>query len=187
MDLKWDLSLLVSLLGWEFPVNMISCTANHKCFMSHLWISFSIFLHEWMFSSYSCNCDLKILALSTYLFWNKGHAQLSPDPPCIAVLGWALAEQIAFCGMLLFWGIWKGEGGIGGEVGYIFSLNRGCGFFIFVAAFHFWPLVTHSILMSFRAVSKEVKLKENEGLEQILLRSRCHKGRLLYYFPAKQR
>jgi isopenicillin N synthase-like dioxygenase len=28
-------------------------------------------------------------------------------------------------------------------------------------------------------------MHENEGLEQILLRSRCHKGRLLYYFPAQ--
>ncbi|XP_050211941.1 uncharacterized protein LOC126662090 isoform X2 [Mercurialis annua] len=35
-------------------------------------------------------------------------------------------------------------------------------------------------------VSKGMNTKKNEGLEQILLRSRCHKGRLLYYFPAKQ-
>ncbi|XP_006475731.1 uncharacterized protein LOC102623333 isoform X2 [Citrus sinensis] len=35
-------------------------------------------------------------------------------------------------------------------------------------------------------VSKGMKMKENEGLEQILLHSRCHKGRLLYYFPAQQ-
>ncbi|KAJ4823644.1 hypothetical protein Tsubulata_017939 [Turnera subulata] len=36
-------------------------------------------------------------------------------------------------------------------------------------------------------VSKGLNLSENEGLEQILGRSRCHKGRLLYYFPAEQR
>ncbi|OMO80798.1 hypothetical protein CCACVL1_12745 [Corchorus capsularis] len=35
-------------------------------------------------------------------------------------------------------------------------------------------------------VSKGVKMHEHEGLEHILLRSRCHKGRLLYYFPANQ-
>ncbi|CAK9176722.1 unnamed protein product [Ilex paraguariensis] len=36
-------------------------------------------------------------------------------------------------------------------------------------------------------VSKGMKMREDEGLQQILLRSRCHKGRLLYYFPAQQR
>ncbi|GAB4828353.1 hypothetical protein Ancab_035351 [Ancistrocladus abbreviatus] len=35
-------------------------------------------------------------------------------------------------------------------------------------------------------VSKGLKSQANEGLEQILLRSRCHKGRLLYYFPTQQ-
>ncbi|KAL6331086.1 hypothetical protein AAG906_009514 [Vitis piasezkii] len=35
-------------------------------------------------------------------------------------------------------------------------------------------------------VSRLMKIKEDEGLEQILLRSRCHKGRLLYYFPAEK-
>ncbi|KAM7509467.1 hypothetical protein LguiA_019920 [Lonicera macranthoides] len=35
-------------------------------------------------------------------------------------------------------------------------------------------------------VSKEMELSEDEGLKQILIRSRCHKGRLLYYFPAQQ-
>ncbi|WCJ29741.1 2-oxoglutarate (2OG) and Fe(II)-dependent oxygenase superfamily protein [Euphorbia peplus] len=35
-------------------------------------------------------------------------------------------------------------------------------------------------------VSKGMKQNQNEGLEQVILRSRCHKGRLLYYFPAKQ-
>ncbi|KAJ4708384.1 2-oxoglutarate (2OG) and Fe(II)-dependent oxygenase superfamily protein [Melia azedarach] len=34
-------------------------------------------------------------------------------------------------------------------------------------------------------VSKGMKMRENEGLEQILLHSRCHKGRLLYYFPTQ--
>eukprot|EP00262_Sarcandra_glabra_P008339 TRINITY_DN21786_c0_g1_i1.p1 TRINITY_DN21786_c0_g1~~TRINITY_DN21786_c0_g1_i1.p1 ORF type:complete len:397 (-),score=53.37 TRINITY_DN21786_c0_g1_i1:449-1516(-) len=34
-----------------------------------------------------------------------------------------------------------------------------------------------------RYVSKGIALSEDEGLMQILLRSRCHKGRLLYYFP----
>ncbi|KAJ9183395.1 hypothetical protein P3X46_007257 [Hevea brasiliensis] len=34
-------------------------------------------------------------------------------------------------------------------------------------------------------VSKGMEINENEGLEQILLRSRCHKGRLLYYFPVQ--
>ncbi|XP_065850085.1 uncharacterized protein [Euphorbia lathyris] len=34
-------------------------------------------------------------------------------------------------------------------------------------------------------VSKGVKLNQDEGLEQVILRSRCHKGRLLYYFPAQ--
>ncbi|KAF6172930.1 hypothetical protein GIB67_035484 [Kingdonia uniflora] len=38
-----------------------------------------------------------------------------------------------------------------------------------------------------RYVSKWMVISEDEGLEQILLRSRCHKGRLLYYFPAQQR
>ncbi|XP_059432444.1 uncharacterized protein LOC132165777 isoform X2 [Corylus avellana] len=35
-------------------------------------------------------------------------------------------------------------------------------------------------------VSKGLNMHEDQGLEQILLRSRCHKGRLLYYFPAQQ-
>ncbi|KAJ7956597.1 2-oxoglutarate (2OG) and Fe(II)-dependent oxygenase superfamily protein [Quillaja saponaria] len=35
-------------------------------------------------------------------------------------------------------------------------------------------------------VSKGLNRLEDEGLEQILLRSRCPKGRLLHYFPAKQ-
>ncbi|XVF88486.1 hypothetical protein PTKIN_Ptkin19aG0055200 [Pterospermum kingtungense] len=34
-------------------------------------------------------------------------------------------------------------------------------------------------------VSKGMGMHKDEGLEQILLRSRCHKGRLLYYFPAQ--
>uniref|UniRef100_A0A2C9U9D9 Uncharacterized protein n=1 Tax=Manihot esculenta TaxID=3983 RepID=A0A2C9U9D9_MANES len=34
--------------------------------------------------------------------------------------------------------------------------------------------------------TKGMKINENEGLEQILLRSRCHKGRLLYYFPIQR-
>ncbi|XWS17215.1 hypothetical protein CRYUN_Cryun33cG0049200 [Craigia yunnanensis] len=34
-------------------------------------------------------------------------------------------------------------------------------------------------------VSRGMKMHKNEGLEQILLHSRCHKGRLLYYFPAQ--
>ncbi|KAM2193686.1 hypothetical protein ACFX1R_027946 [Malus domestica] len=38
-----------------------------------------------------------------------------------------------------------------------------------------------------RYVSKAIKMREDEGLEQILFRSRCHKGRLLYYFPTKER
>ncbi|KAM1061894.1 hypothetical protein ACFX14_026206 [Malus domestica] len=37
-----------------------------------------------------------------------------------------------------------------------------------------------------RYVSKAIKMREDEGLEQILFRSRCHKGRLLYYFPTKE-
>ncbi|KAK2978229.1 hypothetical protein RJ640_024262, partial [Escallonia rubra] len=37
-----------------------------------------------------------------------------------------------------------------------------------------------------RYVSKEMKMHEDKGLEQMLLRSRCHKGRLLYYFPMQQ-
>ncbi|KAJ4954208.1 hypothetical protein NE237_031040 [Protea cynaroides] len=37
-----------------------------------------------------------------------------------------------------------------------------------------------------RYVSRKMKMCDSEGLEQILLRSRCHKGRLLYYFPAEQ-
>ncbi|KAG5564641.1 hypothetical protein RHGRI_000735 [Rhododendron griersonianum] len=36
------------------------------------------------------------------------------------------------------------------------------------------------------AVSRGMKMHEDEGLEQILNRSRCHKGRLLYYFPSIQ-
>ncbi|XP_021996644.1 uncharacterized protein LOC110893816 isoform X3 [Helianthus annuus] len=35
------------------------------------------------------------------------------------------------------------------------------------------------------AVSKETGMPHNEGIEQIVHRSRCHKGRLLYYFPAE--
>ncbi|XP_030552916.1 uncharacterized protein LOC115757004 isoform X2 [Rhodamnia argentea] len=34
-------------------------------------------------------------------------------------------------------------------------------------------------------VAKGMKTQSDEGLEQTLSRSRCHKGRLLYYFPAK--
>ncbi|XP_021996643.1 uncharacterized protein LOC110893816 isoform X2 [Helianthus annuus] len=34
-------------------------------------------------------------------------------------------------------------------------------------------------------VSKETGMPHNEGIEQIVHRSRCHKGRLLYYFPAE--
>ncbi|GMH20527.1 hypothetical protein Nepgr_022368 [Nepenthes gracilis] len=37
-----------------------------------------------------------------------------------------------------------------------------------------------------RYVSKGMQMPAREGLEQILLRSRCHKGRLLYYFPTQQ-
>ncbi|KAI5680605.1 hypothetical protein M9H77_01832 [Catharanthus roseus] len=36
-----------------------------------------------------------------------------------------------------------------------------------------------------RYALKGMKVFENEGLERILHRSRCHKGRLLYYFPAE--
>ncbi|KAJ0031017.1 hypothetical protein Pint_13122 [Pistacia integerrima] len=36
------------------------------------------------------------------------------------------------------------------------------------------------------SLSKGMKMHVDEGLEQILLRSRCHKGRLLYYFPAQE-
>lgn len=32
-------------------------------------------------------------------------------------------------------------------------------------------------------VSKGMEVDQNESLKQILIRSRCHKGRLLYYFP----
>ncbi|RDX77907.1 hypothetical protein CR513_41893, partial [Mucuna pruriens] len=35
-------------------------------------------------------------------------------------------------------------------------------------------------------VSKGMKIHKDEGLESILRRSRCHKGRLLYYFPSQQ-
>ncbi|KAL9296094.1 hypothetical protein ACSQ67_021990 [Phaseolus vulgaris] len=35
-------------------------------------------------------------------------------------------------------------------------------------------------------VSKGMKTHKDEGLESILRRSRCHKGRLLYYFPSQQ-
>ncbi|KAL2329329.1 hypothetical protein Fmac_022756 [Flemingia macrophylla] len=35
-------------------------------------------------------------------------------------------------------------------------------------------------------VSKGMKIHKDEGLESILCRSRCHKGRLLYYFPSQQ-
>ncbi|KAL8102367.1 uncharacterized protein LOC141677078 [Apium graveolens] len=37
-----------------------------------------------------------------------------------------------------------------------------------------------------RYVSKGIMLHMGEGLEQTLIRSRCHKGRLLYYFPAER-
>ncbi|XP_052183170.1 uncharacterized protein LOC127795490 isoform X12 [Diospyros lotus] len=35
-------------------------------------------------------------------------------------------------------------------------------------------------------VSQGMKIHDDEGLERILFRSRCHKGRLLYYYPAQQ-
>ncbi|KAL9154355.1 hypothetical protein ABFS82_10G108700 [Erythranthe guttata] len=37
-----------------------------------------------------------------------------------------------------------------------------------------------------RYVSNGFKMHEDGSLQQVLLRSRCHKGRLLYYFPAHQ-
>lgn len=37
-----------------------------------------------------------------------------------------------------------------------------------------------------RYASKWMTIGDNEALEQILRRSRCHKGRLLYYFPAQK-
>ncbi|XP_057768751.1 uncharacterized protein LOC130988794 isoform X2 [Salvia miltiorrhiza] len=37
-----------------------------------------------------------------------------------------------------------------------------------------------------RYTSNGLKMHENGSLQQILLRSRCHKGRLLYYFPSHQ-
>ncbi|XP_015159521.1 uncharacterized protein [Solanum tuberosum] len=36
-----------------------------------------------------------------------------------------------------------------------------------------------------RYASREMVMLEGEGLEQTLVHSRCHKGRLLYYFPAQ--
>nr|XP_027070807.1 uncharacterized protein LOC113695836 isoform X3 [Coffea arabica] len=42
-------------------------------------------------------------------------------------------------------------------------------------------LAYHCDLYAFQGM----KMLEDDGLEQILRRSRCHKGRLLYYFPAK--
>ncbi|CAM8928622.1 unnamed protein product [Rhodiola kirilowii] len=38
-----------------------------------------------------------------------------------------------------------------------------------------------------RYVSSGLMSSENQGLENILNRSRCHKGRLLYYFPSQER
>ncbi|KAK6941558.1 Non-hem dioxygenase N-terminal domain [Dillenia turbinata] len=35
-------------------------------------------------------------------------------------------------------------------------------------------------------VSKGMEMQKDDGLEQILFHSRCHKGRLLYYFPPQQ-
>ncbi|XP_028074090.1 uncharacterized protein LOC114276510 isoform X7 [Camellia sinensis] len=46
-----------------------------------------------------------------------------------------------------------------------------------------WP---DRALPELEVVSRGMKMHEDEGLEQILLRSRCHKGRLLYYFPSLQ-
>ncbi|KAF7836069.1 hypothetical protein G2W53_010928 [Senna tora] len=40
--------------------------------------------------------------------------------------------------------------------------------------------------MNCLSFSKGIKMPKDEGLESILRRARCHKGRLLYYFPAKQ-
>ncbi|KAK9715299.1 hypothetical protein RND81_06G155700 [Saponaria officinalis] len=37
-----------------------------------------------------------------------------------------------------------------------------------------------------RYVSGSMNMRANEGLEDIIRRSRCHKGRLLYYFPTAQ-
>lgn len=38
-----------------------------------------------------------------------------------------------------------------------------------------------------RYVSKGLTIREDEGLKQLLLRSRCHKGRLLHYFQTQRR
>ncbi|XP_057967986.1 uncharacterized protein LOC131157673 isoform X2 [Malania oleifera] len=46
-----------------------------------------------------------------------------------------------------------------------------------------WP---REALPELEVVYKGMKLHENESLEETLRRSRCHKGRLLYYFPAQQ-
>nr|XP_043624517.1 uncharacterized protein LOC122596070 [Erigeron canadensis] len=35
-------------------------------------------------------------------------------------------------------------------------------------------------------VSDAIDMQPDEGIEQIVFRSRCHKGRLLYYFPAEE-
>ncbi|CAK7334888.1 unnamed protein product [Dovyalis caffra] len=48
-------------------------------------------------------------------------------------------------------------------------------------ASNIWP---DSALPELEVVSRGMGGNQNKSLEQILLRSRCHKGRLLYYFPA---
>lgn len=61
------------------------------------------------------------------------------------------------------------------------------GFKCFARYVAVWSILTISILMSGWTVSKAIKMRGDEGLEQVLFRSRCHKGRLLYYFPTTER
>ncbi|KAF4400055.1 hypothetical protein G4B88_021269 [Cannabis sativa] len=53
-------------------------------------------------------------------------------------------------------------------------------------AHHCDHYVTNFLCALSQLVSRVMKMDEDEGLEKILRRSRCPKGRLLYYFPTEQ-
>ena len=55
-----------------------------------------------------------------------------------------------------------------------------CPFYLSSHILRCWTLI-------FSLVNKGAPLSNSKGLVQILTHSRCHKGRLLYYFPAQHR
>lgn len=90
--------------------------------------------------------------------------------------GKCLMLELLFLSFLFFWG--------GGRMNSFFFwgwmrllLNISSSFFL---SFIY-------LKVKIGAVSSRIRTNENDGLEQILHQSRCHKGRLLYYFPAQKR